>query len=408
MKLTEELKWRGFENQTTYKDINALNSGSITFYWGVDPSGPGMTVGHLAMAMMIKHFINAGHKPILLVGGATGLIGDPDGKAQERDLKSEAEINKNVSIITHQYEKVFEGEKLVVVNNYDWFKNIGYLDFLRDVGKHVPMRQMLGREFVQSRLSENGSGISYAEFSYSLIQGYDFLHLYRDFGATLQVCGSDQWGNSIAGVDLIRRKDGIEANIYSAPLIINKSTGVKFGKTEAGAVWLDPKLTSPFDFYQFWFNTDDESVKDYLKIYTLLDKKEYDELISKFEADQSSRIAQKTLAFEATKIVHGVKIAEEVLKATQILFSKEKYNDLPEASKKTLSNTLLVIDAKPDFLENIVLSGMASSNTEALSCVKSGAIKINGISVNDPKHNLENGHYLLQKGKNLFAIVVKK
>ena len=408
MKLSEELQWRGFVNQTTYKNIEELDKKNITFYWGVDPSGPGMTIGHLCIAMMIRHFINAGHHPILLAGGATGLIGDPDGKAQERDLKSEADIRKNVNIIKHQYENIFGKEKLVLVNNHDWFKGIGYLEFLRDIGKHVPMRQMLGREFVQSRLGENGSGISYAEFSYSLIQGYDFLHLYRDFGATLQVCGADQWGNCIAGVDLIRRVEGAEAHVWSAPLVINKSTGVKFGKTEAGAIWLDPKLTSPFDFYQFWFNSDDESVKDYLKLYTTITKEEYIDLIKDFDSDKSSRIAQRRLAYDVTKLVHGKEIADKVVDGTKILFGKTPYPELEEKDQALLKDILLTVEDKGEFLETIVESGLANSNTEASTFVKDGAIKVNSAKIDDPKNIFNNGYNLLQKGKNLFSLVVKK
>ena len=408
MKLSEELKWRGFVNQTTYKDMDALDNGSVTFYLGVDPSGPGMTVGHLSIAMMIKHLISAGHKPILLVGGASGLIGDPDGKAQERDLKTENEIQENIDKISAQYKKIFEGQKFVLVNNIDWFKNLGYLDFLRTIGKHVPMRTMLGREFVQSRLGENGTGISYAEFSYSLIQGYDFLHLYRDFGATLQVCGADQWGNCIAGVDLIRRVEGVEAHIYSAPLIINKTTGVKFGKTEAGAIWLDPNLTSPFDFYQFWINTDDESAKDYLKIYTNIDKPDYDRLMTDFDADRSGRLAQKTLAYEVTKIVHGQEIADKVVEVTGILFSKQIYSELSESDKDKIKGSLISIPEEAEFLETIVSSGLASSNTEASSFVKSGAVKVNGHKIEDSKYSFSSGDNLLQKGKNMFVMVVKK
>ncbi len=408
MKLSEELQWRGFVNQTTYKDIHVIDNENITFYWGVDPSGPGMTIGHLCIAMMIRHFINAGHHPILLAGGATGLIGDPDGKAQERDLKSEADIQKNVDIIKAQYEKIFNHDKLVMVNNYDWFKNIGYLEFLRDIGKHVPMSQMLGREFVQSRLGESGTGISYAEFSYSLIQGYDFLHLYRDFGATLQVCGADQWGNCIAGVDLIRRVEGAEANIWSAPLVINKSTGVKFGKTESGAIWLDPKLTSPFDFYQFWFNSDDESVKDYLKLYTLISKDEYDDLIKDFDSNKSSRIAQRRLAYDVTKMVHGKEIADKVVEGTKILFGKTQYPELNDEEKNLLENILLIIEDKKEFLEIMVEAGMANSNTEALKYIKDGAVRVNSIKIDDPKKSFSNGYSLLQKGKNQFALVVKK
>src|SRR5665647_300285 len=260
MNLSEELLWRGFVNQTTLKDLSILDTQPLSFYWGVDPSADSMTIGNLAAAMMVRHFIDHGHKAYLLVGGATGMIGDPDGKADERNLKTLDEIAHNKQAIAGQYSQVFASKDFTLVDNYDWFKDINYIDFLRMVGKNVPISQMLGRDFVQSRIGEDGSGISYAEFSYSLIQGYDFLHLSRAFGVTLQVCGADQWGNSIAGVDLIRRLDAKEAHVYSTPLIINKTTGVKFGKSEGGAVWLDSTKTSVYAFYQFWLNLDDASV----------------------------------------------------------------------------------------------------------------------------------------------------
>jgi len=278
MKLSEELKWRGFVNQTTFKDVTILDMDPLIFYWGVDPSAPSMTIGNLAAAMMVRHFMNHGHKAVLLLGGATGMIGDPDGKAEERNLKSLDEVAANKTAIADQYRTVFAGQEFTIVDNFDWFHDMGYLQFLRDVGKHVPMRQMLARDFIQKRLGEEGSGISYAEFSYVLIQGYDFLHLFREHGVTLQVAASDQWGNSIAGVELIRRITGKEAHVWTTPLIINKATGKKFGKTEDGAVWLSESQTSVYQFYQFWLNVDDEGVSDDLKVYKMMSKEEMEQL----------------------------------------------------------------------------------------------------------------------------------
>jgi tyrosyl-tRNA synthetase len=215
MTLSEELAWRGFTNQTTYPDASALDGDQISFYFGVDPSSDSMTIGNLAAAMMVRHFIDHGHNAYLLVGGATGMIGDPDGKKDERNIQTLEAIDHNKRAIAAQYSQVFAGKDFTVVDNYDWFKDINYIDFLRTVGKKVPLSQMLGRDFVQSRLGEGGSGISYAEFSYSLIQGFDFVHLSREYSVSLQLCGADQWGNSVAGVDLIRRLDGKEAHVYS-------------------------------------------------------------------------------------------------------------------------------------------------------------------------------------------------
>lgn len=407
MTLSEELKWRGFVNQTTYKDITVLDGEPISFYWGVDPSADSMHIGQLAMSMMIRHFIEHGHKPILLVGGATGLIGDPDGKDEERDLKSIEEIQANIKGIVGQYKRLFAGFQVEFVDNYDWFKNVGYLKFLREIGKHVPMSQMLGREFVQTRIGDDGAGISYAEFSYALIQGYDFLHLYRTFGTTLQVCGSDQWGNSIAGVELIRRIDGAEANIWSAPLILNKSTGKKFGKSEAGAVWLDENKTSVYQFYQFWLNVDDEGVGDYLKVYTMLSQAEIATIMDEFNTDRSSRKAQKTLAYEVTAITHGTDRAESVKRISEVLFGGRDYKELTEIDFTELSKELGVfeVNAGADLAETLVSAGLAKSKGEARRFLESNAIYINGSQIPLNKttfgnEDMLNGHAVLRRGKN--------
>ena len=411
MTLSEELSWRGFVNQTTYASPQALDGEPITFYWGVDPSASSMTVGNLAIAMMVRHFIDHGHKAILLVGGATGLIGDPDGKKQERDLLTPEQLEVNKAAIAEQYRRVFAGKEFELVDNYDWFKAIGYLEFLRDVGKHVPMRTMLGRDFVQARLGEDGAGISYAEFSYSLIQGYDFLHLHRDKGVSLQVCGADQWGNSITGVDLIRRISGGEAHVWSAPLVVNKSTGVKFGKSEAGAVWLDPKLTSPYDFYQFWLNADDDGVEDYLKLYTLLSREEIERVMAEFNANKSARAAQRTLAQEVTRLVHGEQTVNDVLAVTQLLFSGVPLDDAAyDKIKTTFASTHL--EPETPLLEALVALGLAVSNTEARRFVSEGAISINSVKISADKQTVSaddfhGGVAVFRRGKNAVAIASK-
>lgn len=413
MTLSEELAWRGFVNQTTFKDIAQLDKQKRTFYWGVDPSSDSMQVGNLAMAMMARHFIDHGFKAVLLVGGATGLIGDPDGKAEERDLKPLDEVAKNKAGIAAQYKKVFAGQDFEIVDNYDWFKGLGYLDFLRTVGKHVPMRQMLGREFVQSRLGEDGAGISYAEFSYSLIQGYDFLHMFKEMDVTLQICGADQWGNSIAGVDLIRRIAGGEAHIWSGPLIINKATGKKFGKTEDGAVWLDENKTSIYKFYQFWLNVDDNGVEDYLKVYTFLSKEDLDKVVADFKDNPSGRVAQKTLAYEITKIVHGAERADAVKRVSETLFGGNDYKNLSTKDFEVLAGELTVIRAKlseTTLVQAIVEAGLAASNTEARRHIESSAVYINGeqLSLNKTTfddHDVINGYAVLRVGKNKNALV---
>ncbi len=411
MTLSEELAWRGFVNQTTYKDSIALDGAPITFYWGVDPSADSMQIGNLAAGMMARHFIDHGHKAVLLVGGATGLIGDPDGKKQERDLITVEQVTQNKAGITKQYQQIFAGQEFEVVDNYDWFKDMNYLTFLRDIGKHVPMRQMLGRDFVQSRLGEDGAGISYAEFSYSLIQGYDFLHLFREKGVTLQLCGADQWGNSIAGVDLVRRVAGAEAHVWSTPLIINKTTGVKFGKSEDGAVWLDEAKTSAYKFYQFWLNVDDAGVIDYMKVYTLLSREEVEDIKQRFDQDRAGRLAQKTLAYEVTKLVHGQARADSVKRVSEVLFGGGSYDALEEADFEVLMTELPVIEPQQlDLTGLLVQAGLASSNNEARRFVGDRAIYVNGMQINEGQVDLSpeialHGYCILRRGKNAQVIV---
>ena len=403
MTLSDELTWRGFVNQMTYPDIKELDKGSISFYWGVDPSADSMTIGNLAAAMMVRHFINAGHKAYLLVGGATGMIGDPDGKKDERNLQTLDDIARNKKAISKQYQTVFAGQSFEMVDNYDWFKDMNYLTFLREVGKHVPISQMLGRDFVQARLGEGGSGISYAEFSYSLIQGYDFLDLYRNHGVTLQVCGADQWGNSISGVDLIRRVEGGEAHVYSTPLVINKATGKKFGKSEDGAIWLDSNKTSVYKFYQFWLNADDEGVVDYAKIYTLLDKEAIDRMANQVASNPGAREAQKTLARETTTIVHGAARAENVEKVTRVLLGGATITELNDEDIAMLAGEISTGALGDSVVELLVKTGAASSNGEARRLIEGGAISINGEKI--ISDTVINETALVKKGKNTFILV---
>ena len=363
-----------------------------------------MTIGNLAAAMMARHFIDQGHNAVLLVGGATGLIGDPDGKAEERTLKSLDEVARNRAGITGQYKRVFAGKSFRMVDNYDWFKDIGYLQFLRDVGKHVPMSQMLQREFVQSRLGEDGAGISYAEFSYALIQGYDFLHLNREYGVTLQLCGSDQWGNSIAGVELIRRIDGKEAHVWSTPLVVNKTTGKKFGKTEDGAIWLDPELTSPTQFYQFWINCDDEGVEEYMKIYTLLSREEIGEITAKHREQPKERFAQLRLAQEVTTLVHGEAEMRAAEAATQCLTGKLPVAEADAKTLEIMRREVAHATARPgdELAQVLVDAGLAVSKGEARRLLQGNAIAINGQKVMKERleaRDFQNGRMLIRKGK---------
>ncbi len=412
MTLSEELQWRGFVNQTTLSDITELDKQKFTFYWGVDPSAISMQIGNLAAAMMVRHFMKHGHKAYLLVGGATGLIGDPDGKSEERTLKSNEEIETNKKAIVGQYKQIFKDQHFEVVDNYDWFKDMGYLEFLRDIGKHVPMRQMLGRDFVETRLQEGGAGISYAEFSYVLIQGYDFLRLNQERGVNLQLCGSDQWGNSIAGVELIRRIAGNEAHIWTSPLILNKSTGKKFGKSEGGAVWLDETLTPKDQFYQFWLNLDDEGIEDYLKIFTELDKPSITSLMADFNENRASRLAQRRLAYEVTKIVHGEAAAQSAKEAAEKLFGQHDYTTFSAEDFAKLKLEVFTIGDNAPLINTLVKTGLASSNTEARRLLKEGAVYLNNVKISSDKNVIEAkdfvaGYVVIRKGKNT-QVVGKK
>ncbi len=413
MKLSDELTWRGFVNQTTLKDPKVLDEQEFTLYLGMDPSADSLTIGNLAVAMMIRHFIDRGHKAVMLVGGATGLIGDPDGKKEARDLISIEEIEQNKASISRQYSQILSGKSFELVDNYDWFKGIGYLEFLRDVGKHVPMRQMLGREFVKERLREDGAGLSYAEFSYALIQGYDFVHLYRKYGVTLQICGADQWGNSIAGVELLRRMEGVEGHVWSAPLVVNKSTGVKFGKSEGGAVWLDAAKTSPTQFYQFWINCDDAGIEDYAKIYTLLSREEIEEIMAKHNENPGARYAQTRVAEEVTRLIHGEDAMRKAQKVTDVLTGRLTLSEATDVFEEIKSEIPTHhIGESGSIIEALVSTGLASSNTEARRLLAGNAVSINGTKTTDEKlssQHFVNGAALLRRGKTLkdTALILK-
>ena len=404
MTLQEELQWRGFINQSTFTDLADLNT-PRTFYIGVDPSADSMTIGNLAAMMLARHFISYGYKAILLVGGATGMIGDPDGKKQERDLRNRQVVEQNAAALAAQFATIFNGEPFEIVNNNDWFQSIGFVDFLHQVGKHVSMTQLLDRDFVQQRIGEGGSGISYAEFSYSLMQGYDFLHLFREHGVTLQVCGADQWGNSTTGVSLIRKLEGSEAHVYSVPLVINKATGRKFGKSEGGAIWLDENKTSVYKFYQFWLNVDDDGVIDYMKMYTTLDRESIEAIAENHAVNPGARSAQKVLAREVTDIVHGANRRESVERVTEVLFGGGDFRQLSDDDLDALAQEIPRVDVGVGVIEALVVSGVVSSNGEAKRLLKSGAISLNGEKIAEDQ--AVNATSLLKKGKNTFVLIME-
>lgn len=402
MTLSEELTWRGFVNQTTFNDITELDKEKRTFYHGFDASADSQTIGNLAAMMFDKVFIRHGYKAILLAGGATSLIGDPGGKDAERPMQSEEAIRHNVAMAEKQLKQIFREDAFTLVNNIDWIKPLSVIEFLRDVGKYFGMSTLVQRDYIQKRIGEGGTGMSYTEFSYTLLQGYDFLHLYREHGCTLQLAGSDQWGNSLSGVDLIRRVEGQETHVITLPLIINKATGKKFGKSEDGAVWLDGEKTSPYKFYQFWLNVDDEGVGDYLKIYTLIQPEEFDTLMAEFKKDPQARAAQKYLAYEVTKLVHGEVKAESARKVTATLFGGTLVTDLSEDELSMLAEEIPTTTAS-NVIDALVESGVASSNGEARRLLSGNAISINGKKITEDQPL--QAPSLIKKGKNTFVLV---
>lgn len=408
MTLSEELAWRGFINQTTIKDLKMLDKQKMTFYHGFDASADSQTVGNLASMMFDKVFMRHGYKAVLLAGGATSLIGDPGGKDKERPMQDEATIAHNVKCAEEQLKRVHHGQTFTLVNNLDWFKNMPVIEFLRDIGKHFSMTPLVQRDYIAKRIGEEGVGISYTEFSYTLLQGYDFLYLYRKHGVTLQLSGADQWGNSLSGVDLVRRVEGKEVHVMTAPLVINKATGKKFGKSEEGAVWLDADKTSVYQFYQFWLNVDDEGVENYLKIYTELDKSEIDTVMTEFKKDKAGRLAQRTLAREVTAIVHGKDRAESAERVTAVLFGKADFTDLNASDIELLKDELVTVQAQEGVAATVVKAGLASSNSEANRFIAAGAITVNGEKVTPEQTGFPKGASLLKRGKNSFAIVEQK
>lgn len=404
MTLSEDLQWRGLVKDKTFDDIAWLDT-PRTFYWGADcNSSNSLTIGNLAALLLARRLREAGWKAVLLVGGATSLIGDPGGKDEERELKSREEIMANVAGIKAQVQQIFAGQEFTQVNNYDWFKDMGYLEFLRDVGKHYSMTELVQRDFIASRMGEGGSGISYAEFSYSLIQGYDYWYLFKNHGVELQIGGSDQWGNMLSGAPLIRKKEGKEVHAMSMPLVINKATGKKFGKSEAGAVWLDPAKTSPTQFYQFWINCGDDDVEEYLKIYTMLPKEEIEAIMEKHRQKPSERVAQSRLALEVTQLVHGSEAAEKAQTATGLLTGVVAIEEADEASLAILRSEQPSVNAREgsSIVDALVATGLATSNTEARRLLQDNAVSINGQKVSRESFepaDFRNGRLLLRKGK---------
>ena len=410
MKLSEELLYRGFSAKTTIENPEELDTRkSKKFYWGADPSADSLTIGNLAALMMCACFVRHGYKPYLLVGGATGQIGDPKENG-ERDLKTLDEVEHNKVCIKNQIENIVKSDEVVMVDNLDWFSNIKYLDFLREVGKAFSMTQLLDRQFVQNRIGDGGAGISYAEFSYTLIQGYDFLHLYREHGVDLQLCGADQYGNTTSGIHLIRRLEDGDADVWSTPLIIDPVTGRKFGKSEGNAVWLaasdngSGNYTSIFDFYQFWLNQPDEAVEYLIKIYTLLEKEEIESILTQHRQEPEKRIAQRALARGVTEVVHGKDNAEAIENLTKVLFDRNtNFAEFSEDELNEFAVYLPTVNRGVKLVDALVTNGLAESKKKAREFVAQGAVTVNGAKLKDDVEL--NQVAIIKKGKNKFLIV---
>ena len=420
----EELRWRGMVHDIMPGTEEALNKQVSAGYIGFDPTADSLHVGHLVQIMTLVHFQRAGHKPFALVGGATGMVGDPSGKSQERNLLDAATLDHNVACVKFQLEKFLDfdcgANSAEMVNNYDWFRNMTFLDFIRDVGKHISVNYMMAKDSVKKRLE---TGMSFTEFSYQLVQGYDFYYLNQHKNCIVQLGGSDQWGNIVTGTELIRRKSGGEAYAVTTPLI-KKADGTKFGKTEGGNVWLDPEKTSPYEFYQFWLNSSDADSVNYIRIFTLRSKEEIEELEKQHNEAPHLRILQKAIAEDITSRVHGEEALKTAIAASNILFGKSTADDLRSLSEKDFFSIFDGVPqatvSKTDFDGSLSIvdalaakTGFLSSNGEARRELKANSISVNKEKVGEEfsitQEHLINGRYvLLGKGKkNNYILIVE-
>ena len=428
MNFIDELTWRGMIHSVMPGTKEQLEKEMTTAYLGIDPTADSLHIGHLCGVMMLRHFQRCGHKPLALVGGATGMIGDPSGKSAERNLLDEKTLRHNQEAIKNQLAKFldFESDKpnrAELVNNYDWMKDFTFLDFARDIGKHITVNYMMAKDSVQKRLNgEARDGLSFTEFTYQLLQGYDFLHLYQTKNCRLQLGGSDQWGNITTGTELIRRKVGGEAFALTCPLI-TKADGGKFGKTESGNIWLDPRYTSPYKFYQFWLNVSDADAEKYLKIFTFLTQEEIEELARQHAENPGERPLQKRLAKEVTEMVHSPEAYEAAVRASQILFGKDAAEILKSIDEQTLLDVfegvpqsrvaMSELEAGVPLLELLaVKTDLFPSKGEARKMTAGGGVSINKEKVTDPNSvvtsaSLLDGKYLLlQRGKKNYHLVI--
>jgi tyrosyl-tRNA synthetase len=425
MNLIEELKWRGLIQDIIPGTGEQLNKEMTTAYIGFDPTADSLHIGSLVPIMLLTHLQRCGHKPLALIGGATGMVGDPSGKSEERNLLDEETLQRNLAGVKKQLEKYLDFDKskpnaAEIVNNYDWFKDMTFLQFIRDVGKHISVNYMMAKDSVKKRL-EGEMGMSFTEFTYQLVQGYDFYWLYTNKDCKLQMGGSDQWGNIVTGTELVRRKAQGEAFAFTCPLM-TKADGGKFGKTEQGNIWLDSNRTSPYQFYQFWLNTADADAERYIKIFTLLNKEEIDNLISQHKGNEQQRLLQKRLAQEITTFVHSKEDHEFAVKASQILFNPDTAEVLAQLNEQQL---LQVMEGVPqvDLPSEVLNNGLDivtflsdtkifPSKGEARKMVQGGGISVNKIKVESEdvkltRQNLLNNKYILiQKGKKNYYLAI--
>jgi tyrosyl-tRNA synthetase len=417
--LIADLEWRGLIAQTTDRQalLKDLDSGTLTYYCGYDPTAPSLHVGNLVVLCVMRRFQIAGHRPIPLVGGATGLVGDPSGRNEERSLNDESVVEEWVERLRKQISRFLdfaaESNGAVMANNLDWTKNMSALEFLRDVGKHFSVNQMLAKDSVSSRLE--AGGISYTEFSYQVLQGYDFLELYRRYNCTIQLGGSDQWGNIIAGLDLIRKVEQGSAHAFTVPLM-TKSDGSKFGKTASGAIWLDPEMTSPYAFYQYWLNTDDADVPKFLKVFSFKDRPEIERLIETVAVNPGAREAHRELARELTTLVHGENECAQAEAAGKALFGQAEISELDErtlasAFAQLPRTTITKSESFPTWVDLVAATGIVKSKSDARRIVKEGGAYLNNVKVVSEDFapslsDLLHGKYLLlRKGKRDLAAV---
>jgi tyrosyl-tRNA synthetase len=429
MNFVDELKWRGMIHDIMPGTEELLSKEKTSGYIGFDPTADSLHIGHMVQVMLLVHFQRAGNTPIALVGGATGMIGDPSGKSEERNLLDETSLRRNQDAIKKQLSHFLDfrsdkPNKAIMVNNYDWMKDYSFLQFIREIGKHITVNYMMSKDSVKKRISsEAKEGMSFTEFSYQLVQGTDFLHLYNSNGCKLQMGGSDQWGNIVTGTELIRRKTGGEAYALTCPLI-TKSDGTKFGKTESGNVWLDPERTTPYQFYQFWLNVSDEDAARYIKIFTILDKVEIEDLISAHNNAPHERLLQRRLAEEVTVMVHSREEYEGAVEASQILFGKGTTESLKKMNESTFLSVfegVPVFGVNRDIIKNgISVADLCAGHTQVFPSkgelrrlVQGGGLSINKEKIDNPdrvigQESLLNNKYLLiQKGKkNYFLIKV--